>query len=203
MRLRFVADLRDRGGGYELRGWLDREAAEIVRSALSPLAAPRPTTDVEVDLRDAAQRDADALVDLAQRALGGGELPTEGGERPQVVVTVSLAVCRAGLAPRRWLWAARSTPTSHGASPATPRSSRWCWVRAVSHWTLDAPATRCQRRSGARCQRRSGDIDVKVAERQSVTMIFESKEFDNNPQQACEVGKQVAAAVVMNLPLNS
>ena len=83
---------RDRDGGYELAGWLDREAAEIVRSALSPLAAPRPTTDTEVDLRDAAQRDADALVDLAQRALGSGELPTEGGERPQVVVTVGLAV---------------------------------------------------------------------------------------------------------------
>ncbi len=82
----------DRDGGYELAGWLDREAAEIVRSALSPLAAPRPTTDVEVDLRDTAQRDADALVELAQRALGSGELPTEGGERPQVVVTVSLPV---------------------------------------------------------------------------------------------------------------
>jgi hypothetical protein len=82
----------DRHGGYELNGWLDREAAEIVRSALSPLAAPRPTTDTEVDLRTAAQRDADALVELAHRALGSGELPTEGGERPQVVVTVSLPV---------------------------------------------------------------------------------------------------------------
>jgi hypothetical protein len=35
----------DRDGGYELAGWLDREAAEILRFALSPLAAPRPTTD--------------------------------------------------------------------------------------------------------------------------------------------------------------
>jgi uncharacterized protein DUF222 len=82
----------DRDGGYELAGWLDREAAEILRSALSPLAAPRPTTDTEIDLRTAAQRDADALVELAQRALSDGELPTEGGERPQVVVTVSLPV---------------------------------------------------------------------------------------------------------------
>jgi hypothetical protein len=82
----------DRDGGYELAGWLDREAAEILRCALSPLAAPRPTTDTEVDLRTAAQRDADALVELAQRALSEGELPTEGGERPQIVVTVSLPV---------------------------------------------------------------------------------------------------------------
>ena len=51
-----------------------------------------PATDVEVDLRTAAQRDADALVELTQRALANGELPTEGGERPQVVVTVSLPV---------------------------------------------------------------------------------------------------------------
>jgi hypothetical protein len=82
----------ERDGGYELAGWLDREAAEILRSALSPLAAPRPTTDTEIDLRTAAQRDADALVELAQRALRDGELPTEGAERPQVVVTVSLPV---------------------------------------------------------------------------------------------------------------
>ncbi len=83
---------RDRDGGCELAGWLDREAAEILRVALSPLAAPRPGTDTEIDLRTAAQRDADALVDLAQRSLSAGDLPTEGGERPQVVVTVSLGV---------------------------------------------------------------------------------------------------------------
>ncbi len=82
----------DLDGGYELGGWLDREAAEILRSALSPLAAPRPTTDTEVDFRTAAQRDADALVELAQRSLAAGDLPTEGGERPQVVVTMSLGV---------------------------------------------------------------------------------------------------------------
>ena len=62
-----------------------REAAGILRCTLSPLAAPRPTTDTEIDLRTTAQRDADALVELAARALNDGELPTEGGERPQVV----------------------------------------------------------------------------------------------------------------------
>ncbi|HEY2762464.1 MAG TPA: DUF222 domain-containing protein, partial [Pseudonocardiaceae bacterium] len=82
----------DRDGGYALSGWLDREATEILRAALSPLAAPRPATETAPDPRDPAQRDADALVDLAQRALGAGDLPTEGGERPQVVVTVALTV---------------------------------------------------------------------------------------------------------------
>ena len=45
------------------------------------------------------------------------------------------------------------------------------------------------------------NIDVKTAEDQSVSLSYDSKEFKNNPQQACEVGKQVAAAVLMNLPL--
>lgn len=44
------------------------------------------------------------------------------------------------------------------------------------------------------------DIDVKIAERQSVSIAYESPEFDSDPQRSCEVGKQVAAAVLMNLP---
>jgi hypothetical protein len=44
------------------------------------------------------------------------------------------------------------------------------------------------------------DIDVKVAERQSISLTYYSKEFADNPQQACVVGKQVAAAMVANLP---
>lgn len=46
----------------------------------------------------------------------------------------------------------------------------------------------------------SCDIDIKPAERQSVSVGYRSKEFKNNPQQACEINKQVAAAVLMNLP---
>lgn len=47
------------------------------------------------------------------------------------------------------------------------------------------------------------DIYVKPAERQSFTLTYESQEFKSNPQQSCEVGKKVAAAVLMNLPLKS
>jgi hypothetical protein len=47
------------------------------------------------------------------------------------------------------------------------------------------------------------DIDVKPAERQSVSVSYDSKVFKNDPQRACEVGKQVAAAVLMNLPPKS
>lgn len=47
------------------------------------------------------------------------------------------------------------------------------------------------------------DIDVKPAERQSFSLTYEGLEFRSNPQQSCEVGKKVAAAVLMNLPLKS
>lgn len=47
------------------------------------------------------------------------------------------------------------------------------------------------------------DIDMKPAERQSVTVIYDSGEFSDNPQQSCVVAKQVAAAVLMNLPPKS
>ncbi|MDQ4009267.1 MAG: DUF3558 domain-containing protein [Actinomycetota bacterium] len=49
----------------------------------------------------------------------------------------------------------------------------------------------------------SCNIDIKPAEQQSVSVSYEAKEFNNNPQQSCEVAKQVAAAVVLNVPLKS
>jgi hypothetical protein len=45
------------------------------------------------------------------------------------------------------------------------------------------------------------DIDIKLAERQSVSINYQSRELNNNPQQSCQVAKQVAAVVVMNVPL--
>ncbi|MGH3916122.1 MAG: DUF3558 domain-containing protein [Pseudonocardiaceae bacterium] len=47
------------------------------------------------------------------------------------------------------------------------------------------------------------DIDVKPAELQSVSLTYDSEEFRGNPQQACEVGKQVVEAVLTNLPPKS
>ena len=68
-------------------GLLDPEAGETLLTALEPLA--RPT--VAEDARTAAQRNADALTELARRTLEGGRLPQSGGVRPQVTVTVDLA----------------------------------------------------------------------------------------------------------------
>jgi len=47
------------------------------------------------------------------------------------------------------------------------------------------------------------DIDVKPAERQSFSLTYEAKEFSDNPRRSCELAKQVAAAVLMNLPPKS
>lgn len=84
--------------------------AEAVATALRPLAAPRPAaptrtatdgdpwTDADGsaagmaarDPRTFPQRMADALVELATAALAAGDLPLNGGERPQLVVTVGI-----------------------------------------------------------------------------------------------------------------
>jgi hypothetical protein len=43
----------------------------------------------------------------------------------------------------------------------------------------------------------------KTADRQSVSITYDSKEFNSNPQQSCEAAKQIAAAVVLNVPLKN
>lgn len=44
------------------------------------------------------------------------------------------------------------------------------------------------------------DIDIKPAERQSVTVSYDSTKFNQRPQQGCRVGRQVARTVLSNLP---
>ncbi|HEY0695264.1 MAG TPA: DUF222 domain-containing protein, partial [Kribbella sp.] len=79
----------DVDGVVRVRGRLSAEGAALVRSALSSLAKPLPN-----DTRSAAKRRADALVELARRALNAGTLPVEGGVRPHIGLTVDLAELR-------------------------------------------------------------------------------------------------------------
>jgi hypothetical protein len=74
-------------GMVAVDGLLDPEAGETLLTALEPLARPSTAEDA----RSAAQRRADALTELARRQLEGGRLPTTGGVRPQVAVTIELA----------------------------------------------------------------------------------------------------------------
>jgi hypothetical protein len=74
-------------GMVAIDGLLDPEAGQTLLAALEPLA--RPTT--ADDQRSGSQRRADALTELARRALEGGRLPHTGGVRPQLTVIIELA----------------------------------------------------------------------------------------------------------------
>jgi hypothetical protein len=83
-------------GNVRINGYLTQEAAAIVRAATNPLCAPRtmrrtgtPDNDADPsDVRSAPQRLHDALIEVCSLASACGELPDNGGDRPQVVVTI-------------------------------------------------------------------------------------------------------------------
>jgi uncharacterized protein DUF222/HNH endonuclease len=77
-------------GLHLLRGRFDTEAAAVIAAALDPLAKPLPSTADGPDPRSPGQRYADALVEVCRRQLDTGDLPSRGGEKPQVMVTIGL-----------------------------------------------------------------------------------------------------------------
>jgi Domain of unknown function (DUF222)/HNH endonuclease len=84
--------LTETGNGRgRLRADLDAATFAALRTALDPLAAPTPAADGIQDTRSAATRRADALGELTTLALNAGTLPTSGGVRPHITVTVTLA----------------------------------------------------------------------------------------------------------------
>ncbi len=80
----------DVGGMDYVRGRLDAEASATVQAALGAFAQPQPAQDGVPDTRSGSRRAADALVELCSRALADGGLPTVGGEKPHVTVTIAL-----------------------------------------------------------------------------------------------------------------
>lgn len=79
-----LADRPD--GQVRLTGTLDAETAAVLRAAIDPLCAPSGP----LDDRAPGQRRADALGEVCRLALRTGALPANGGDRPQLVVTVPL-----------------------------------------------------------------------------------------------------------------
>lgn len=77
-------------GMTSYRMLLDPEGAAVVDAAVNGLSRPAPGPDGEPDLRPAARRRADALVEIVRRGVASGSaLP--GGVKTHVVVTIPLA----------------------------------------------------------------------------------------------------------------
>ncbi|HXN91173.1 MAG TPA: DUF222 domain-containing protein [Candidatus Sulfotelmatobacter sp.] len=74
------------GGMLWIRGVLDPEGGNILRTALEPLAH----LNGKGDDRTHDRRLADAIVEMASRTLDGGSLPIRGGQRPHLQVTATL-----------------------------------------------------------------------------------------------------------------
>jgi hypothetical protein len=71
-------------GMLALHGRLDPDSAAVFSTALDALSKPDAAVDGVPDVRSLGQRRLDALVELADRSLTGGGLPTVGGIPPQV-----------------------------------------------------------------------------------------------------------------------
>ncbi len=71
-------------------GFLDTESGQLLETLLSPLAKPRPAEDGQRDARTVAERQGDALAELLELTQRAGALPIEAGERPTLIVTMTL-----------------------------------------------------------------------------------------------------------------
>jgi hypothetical protein len=76
---------------------LDKAAGALLKAVLSPLAKPEPAVGGVRDPRTVAERQGDALAELLGLAADAEGMPTEGGAKPSVAVTVPLEVLKSGL----------------------------------------------------------------------------------------------------------
>jgi hypothetical protein len=124
-RLRRGLSLTDVPGTSQVRlsGWLDRDDAATINAALDPLCAPRRAyaprddrapTRAPRDDRAPIQRRLDALIDICRLACATGNLPTNGGDRPQVIITINLEA----------LTAQTGAATLDDGNPLSPTTAR-------------------------------------------------------------------------------
>ena len=92
---------RTDAGWWRLRGRLDPEAGAELHAALDALAKPTPSSVDGPDPRDAGQRRADALTRMVDLALTAPGMPSTGGHRPMVLITIPHAtlLARPGAGP--------------------------------------------------------------------------------------------------------
>jgi uncharacterized protein DUF222/HNH endonuclease len=76
--------------GVKFGGYLAGENAEKLQTVLQAGAKPHKTEDGDPDPWSRGKRQADALVDALDIALASGDLPTRGGIKPHIAVTIDL-----------------------------------------------------------------------------------------------------------------
>jgi hypothetical protein len=89
-RQQYLEASRTFDGMLHLQGLLAPEGAAVVSAALDAAMGPRSRDDQ----RGAPERRAEALVDLAQKILDQGELPSHDGERPHLDLLVDYGTLR-------------------------------------------------------------------------------------------------------------
>jgi len=77
-------------------GRLDAVSGALFEKLISPLAKPRPSENGERDLRTVDQRHGDAFAELLDHTQRTADLPTEAGEKPVLMVAMSLDDLRGG-----------------------------------------------------------------------------------------------------------
>ena len=88
---------RDGLGSVRFRGQLPIVDAEPLVTLITAVTASLPVTDELGELIPIHRRQADALKTIVGAYAASGQAPTLGGDRPRVVVTISLDGLRAGL----------------------------------------------------------------------------------------------------------
>ncbi|MEZ5170332.1 MAG: DUF222 domain-containing protein [Acidimicrobiia bacterium] len=111
------------GGRWVMNGEFDAESGSVVATALDALTSPDPP---DAPHRTAGRKAADAMVEGCRQLLNGGMLPTVGGQRPHVTVTVGLETLERRV----------------GAPPATLESGGPLSGEAARRLACDAGVTR-------------------------------------------------------------
>ncbi|WP_232828855.1 HNH endonuclease signature motif containing protein, partial [Kribbella monticola] len=83
--------LKNANQGVKFGGYLSSERAALLRTLIEPAAKPRKTADGEPDPRSREKRQADRFTDILHLAAGTGDLPTNGGVKPHITVTMDLS----------------------------------------------------------------------------------------------------------------
>ncbi len=143
---RHVTLSEQQNGQVRLSGNLDTETASLLREAIDPLCAPAG----EHDDRSPGQRRADALGEICRLALRTGQLPDNGGDRPQLVVTVSLDELVNGVRAGTLETGTRLTPGAIRRLACDAGVLPVCWAATVRSWTSAGSAGSSPARCGAR-----------------------------------------------------